>query len=178
MIIPSSIDSLFKYAFINNAAIESIRISKNVKSIGAYAFNGCSNLATIEVQVLEPPTIDTTSFTSNPICYVPCGTINEYSKTIWKTHTHTLIEKAALYDITVSSSNSAYGVAKVSSRPDCESAIITAIPTEGCSFVKWSDGNTQATRYIELTQDTTLTAYFAKEGYTIHVYQDCNITIE
>ena len=82
------------------------------------------------------------------------------------------------YSITINSSNDAYGIAKVASRPDCNSAILTAIPNEGCTFVKWSDGNTQATRYLELTEDITLTAYFAKEGYTIHVYQDCNTTIE
>ena len=82
------------------------------------------------------------------------------------------------YSITTNSSNDAYGIAKVASRPDCNSSILTAIPNEGCTFVKWSDGNTQATRYLELTEDITLTAYFAKEGYTIHVYQDCNTTIE
>ena len=76
------------------------------------------------------------------------------------------------------SDNDALGVALVSSYLDCESAIITAIPAEGCTFVKWSDGNTQATRYLEVTKDINLTAYFAKEGYTIHIYQDCNTTIE
>jgi hypothetical protein len=82
------------------------------------------------------------------------------------------------YSITINSSNDAYGIAKVASRPDCNSAILTAIPNEGYTFVKWSDGNTQATRYLELTEDITLTAYFAKEGYTIHIYQDCTSTIE
>ena len=82
------------------------------------------------------------------------------------------------YSITINSSNDAYGIAKVASRPDCNSAILTAIPNEGCTFVKWSDGYTQATRYLELTEDISLTAYFAKEGYTIHIYQDCTSTIE
>jgi hypothetical protein len=82
------------------------------------------------------------------------------------------------YSIDINTSNNTYGIAKVASRPDCNSAILTAIPNEGCTFVKWSDGNTQSTRYIEVTEDITLTAEFVKKGYTIHVHQDCTSTIE
>ena len=39
---------------------------------------------------------------------------------------------------------------------------ITATPTEGYHFVKWSDGNTEATRTIIITEDWQLTAIFEK----------------
>ena len=43
----------------------------------------------------------------------------------------------------------------------------TPVPNYGYHFVKWSDGNTDNPRMIELTQDITLTAEFAKNTYTI-----------
>ena len=41
-------------------------------------------------------------------------------------------------------------------------ATISATPTEGYHFVKWSDGNTDATRKITVTEDLQLTAIFEK----------------
>jgi hypothetical protein len=110
-------------------------------------------------------------------CSIPCGTLDAYEKSQWDSYMHDFIEET-IYSLTLSSGNPSSGVAKLVSRPDCTSAIITAIPNEGCKFVKWSDGNTQATRYLELTGDVTLTAEFVKEGYTIHVNQDCSSSLE
>lgn len=46
-------------------------------------------------------------------------------------------------------------------------ATIKATPNTGYKFVKWSDGNTNATRTVTVTADTTLTAVFEKLTYTI-----------
>ena len=43
----------------------------------------------------------------------------------------------------------------------------TVIPNYGYHFAKWSDGNTANPRTLTLTQDTILTASFAKNSYTI-----------
>ncbi|MBR5188689.1 MAG: InlB B-repeat-containing protein, partial [Paludibacteraceae bacterium] len=40
-------------------------------------------------------------------------------------------------------------------------------PSEGYHFVKWSDGNTEATRTIVVTDNVTLTAEFAINVYTV-----------
>jgi hypothetical protein len=45
--------------------------------------------------------------------------------------------------------------------------LIDATPNYGYHFAQWSDGNTDNPRVIELTQDTTFTAEFAKNKYTI-----------
>ena len=45
--------------------------------------------------------------------------------------------------------------------------VITATPNYGYHFTQWSDGNTDNPREIALTQDTTFTAEFAKNEYTI-----------
>ena len=44
---------------------------------------------------------------------------------------------------------------------------LTATPNEGYHFVKWSDGVTEATRTIVVTEDTTLAAEFAINVYTV-----------
>lgn len=46
-------------------------------------------------------------------------------------------------------------------------ATITATPAEGYHFVKWSDGELNATRTIKVTTDVTLTAEFAINVYTV-----------
>ena len=48
-----------------------------------------------------------------------------------------------------------------------QTANITATPAEGYNFVKWSDGNTNATRSITVTDNVTLTAEFAINVYTV-----------
>lgn len=44
---------------------------------------------------------------------------------------------------------------------------ITATPDKGYRFVKWSDGNTSATRTITVTADATYTATFERDVYYI-----------
>lgn len=51
---------------------------------------------------------------------------------------------------------------------------LTASANYGYHFVKWSDGNTDNPRSLVLTQDTTLTAEFALNTYTIST--QCNYT--
>ena len=55
-----------------------------------------------------------------------------------------------------------------------DTAIITARPDEHHHFVQWSDGNTDTLRTIVLTQDTTLTARFAIDTYTLYLYAGSN----
>ena len=48
-----------------------------------------------------------------------------------------------------------------------DNVMLTATPQNGYHFAQWSDGNTDNPRTIVLTQDTTFTAEFAKNTYTI-----------
>jgi uncharacterized repeat protein (TIGR02543 family) len=48
-----------------------------------------------------------------------------------------------------------------------QSATITATPSAGYDFVKWSDNNTNASRSITVTSNVTLTATFAIKQYTV-----------
>ena len=54
---------------------------------------------------------------------------------------------------------------------------ISATPKSGYHFVQWSDGDTTNPKIVILTQDTTLTAEFAINQYTITWKQDDGTTI-
>lgn len=177
IIIPNNVTKIESSAFYGCSKATTVTIGSSVTSIGNSAFNGCGVTKFILLPS-TPPSLGTDPFFSEPLCYIPCGSYQKYATSVWRNHCFEFVEQESMYNLALSSNNGALGQAKISSRPDCTSAIITAIPNEGCTFVKWSDGNTQATRYLELTEDISLTAYFAKEGHTIHVYQDCNTTIE
>lgn len=173
--IPNSVTTIGNMAFSGCSNLTSITIPNSVKSIGSRAFRGC--LTKVYVKATTPPEIADNTFSTSPICYVPCGTIDAYSTTNWMSSCSEIIEEQ-LYQIYLTVAPHDYGIVEVVSRPDCDNAIISATPNEGYTFVIWSDGNTQATRHIALSQDVSLKAYFAQEGHTIHVYQDCTVTVE
>ena len=54
----------------------------------------------------------------------------------------------------------------------CDDMSLTATPDYGYHFVKWSDGNTANPRAIELTRDTTFTAQFAPNQYSLSLQCD------
>lgn len=177
LIIPETIDTISDFLFYNCDNITTITLHENCKLLKKAAFYACSNLIGVILKSQIPPILQSSMFNSTPLCYIPCGTLENYATSAWRIYTPTFVEQTG-YNLSITSSNDLYGIAKITSRIDCETVMLTAIPNDGCTFIKWSDGNTQATRYLQLTEDTSLTAYFAKEGYTIHVYQDCNTTIE
>ncbi len=73
LIIPGYLDTMH-YA---------ITIPKKVKSIGEGAFM-YSYFDTLYVEAINPPTIDSTTFNTNPTCYVPCGTHEIYQSSEWR----------------------------------------------------------------------------------------------
>ena len=57
-------------------------------------------------------------------------------------------------------------------------ATLTATPKKGCTFIGWSDGNTDNPRTVTVGGDATYIAQFTKSNYTIYVNQDCTSYIE
>ncbi len=71
------------------------------------------------------------------------------------------------YTLTVKSNNTTYGT--VTGGGDYETgttATLTATPKTGYKFVKWSDGNTSASRTVTVSADNTYTAIFEAVTYT------------
>ena len=72
-----------------------------------------------------------------------------------------LIHLDPLYSIT------SYASPETAGSVSRQRSTLTAIPNEGYHFVSWQDGNTDNPRTIEVTQDTTFTAVFAINIYSI-----------
>ena len=82
--------------------------------------------------------------------------------------TYTAIFALNSYSITAVSGNAAYGTVSGSGNYDYSStATLTATPFNGYHFVQWNDGNTDNPRTIVVTADTSYTAIFAINNYTV-----------
>ncbi len=80
------------------------------------------------------------------------------------------------FDVSLSSSNNEYGKVSGSGLYDYNSeATISAVSEYGYNFDKWSDGSTDATRIITVTQDSTLKAIF--EIGTFYIGVTCDTTM-
>ena len=87
--------------------------------------------------------------------------------------TYTAYFAKVQYTITVEANDSAMGVVKGSGAYKYNSITeISATANDGYHFAQWSDGNTDNPRTLVLTQDTTFTAYFAPNSYTITTKSD------
>ena len=53
-----------------------------------------------------------------------------------------------------------------------DTLFLEAVAFEGCHFVQWSDGDTNITRAITVTQDTMLTAIFEPNSYTLTLHSN------
>ncbi|MBR3980649.1 MAG: InlB B-repeat-containing protein [Bacteroidales bacterium] len=90
--------------------------------------------------------------------------------TVTKAATYTATFAADTYVLTVSSANTNMGTVTGGGTYDYNKSVtITATPKTGYHFVKWSDGNTSASRTVTVTQAATYTASFAIDTYALTV---------
>ena len=70
----------------------------------------------------------------------------------------------------ISITNNARGVFTGAGRYEyLDTATISVVPNYGYSFVRWNDGDTNATRQVVVTANRTYTATFSTNSYTINV---------
>ncbi|MBR5353760.1 MAG: leucine-rich repeat domain-containing protein [Bacteroidales bacterium] len=174
--IPNSVTSIGNYAFQNCTGLTSISIPSSVTSIGNHAFYNCNGLTSITVKRASPPSIANYTFnapTNIPV-YIPCGSTATYSSTSNWSRFRIFIEESDVH-ISVSSSNTTMGTARVVTQPSCTSstATVSATPRSGYTFLNWTVGNTvvstSQTYSFTATASRTLKANFAYAG-------NCDIT--
>ena len=149
-------------------------VGRNVTYIGQSAFFHCDNLGAVSILAETPPTISTSVFPTDEqlhwfakkgSIYVPCGTLNAY-KNSW-----TRYEKYVKYNptplFTTTASTNIANAGKITIQATACETILKVSNNYGYHFVQWSDGNTDTIRTLILTQDTTFTAEFAMNSYTI-----------
>ena len=167
--IPNSVTSIGKYAFSRCSSLTSVTLGNSVTSIRDYAFEYCSSLTSVTSLSCTPPSCGSDVFNyttpSKKTLVVPSISMDAYKKrSTWKDFTS--FEKCL--SVFVQSSDSTMGVAQIDQEVDCDSvAIISSTANYGYHFTQWNDGNTDNPRTIKLTQDTTFTADFAPNQYTL-----------
>ena len=170
--IPNSVTSIEDYAFSSCTGLTSVTIGNSVTSIGGLAFSGCSSLTTLYILTTVVPAIKNSLIIGGDALraiYVPCGTVNAY-KSSWYSVASKIYITPFPYTITTNAENGTVSTTSTKSYTICDvSATITctATPDNGYHFTQWSDGITTNPRTIILTQDTTFTAEFLKNTYTI-----------
>ena len=166
--IGNSVTSIGYEAFVYCSSLTSITLPNSVTSIGESAFGGCSSLTSVTSLSCTPPSCRSTVFYKTPsekTLVVPSISMDAYkNSSTWKDFTYF---KNCL-SVFVQSSDSIMGFAQIEQDVDCDSvAIISATANYGYHFNQWSDGYADNPRTIKLTQDTTFTAEFAPNQYTL-----------
>lgn len=201
--IPHNVKSIGNLAFFQCKSLTSIKLSDSLEIIGDSCFKSCYKLRSITIPS-KVTSIGSQAFynidlkeiillpTTPPIItgpkyyfdyahkcaypetsiYVPCGTLEAYMATNWSLHN--IQYQPNIYNI------NAFAVDTLRGKVDVENnsclTYILATPYVGNYFVKWSDGSTENPRTITLTQDTTITAIFATQTFTV-IFVDDNDTV-
>ncbi len=164
--IPSSVTSIGSNNFSYCSALTSVTIPSSVTSIGNYTFHNCLALDSVFLQPSTPPTIGVSAFGPikvNRRFYIPCGTTESYSHSWVSNNDYSEIWTS--YNINVGVNDSLMGSSDYTL---CENRIsINASSNYGYHFTQWSDGDTNNSRTITLTQDTSLIAMFAPNQYAV-----------
>ena len=189
IVIPDNISCINKDAFFRDTCLVSVTIGNGVTTIGGFAFRGCTNLITLSIShsvqsigkrafedcshlvsvtsmSCTPPYCDYNAFYGTPATktlIVP--DIDTYKNSSeWQDFSYF----ESLIALQMLSSEAHMGTAQVIKNIDCDgAAIISATANYGYHFTQWIDGNTDNPRTITLTQDTTFTAEFAPNQYTL-----------
>ena len=166
--LPNGITTIAGGAFADCTSLTAVEIPNSVTNIGAYAFSGSTNLRYILMSSAIPPTLGEGAlhlawYNGYPIIVyvvVPCGSKDAYiSEPSWADYVNYIYDESVFYDVNVISSNTSQGTVEFTN--DCDSIYMQATPKANYVFYKWSDGSKENPRAIELTQDTSIIAYFS-----------------
>ena len=170
--IPNSVTSIGLGAFSVCTGLISVTIPNSVTSIGVFAFDGCSSLTSVTIEAETPPTLSSAfGNTNNCPIYVPCGTLDAY-KTAWTDYASRISYAPLPCKISTQAVYGSVGITSLENYTICDEQpsyhyTLTVTANYGYHFTQWSDGNTDNPRTIVLVSDTTFTAEFAKNTYTI-----------
>ena len=172
--IPNSVTSIGSYVFNGSSALTSVTIGNSVTSIGNGAFRNCSSLTSIICLGITPPNAsDLGANTSTCQLIVPNSAYDAYLR---HAYWGQFLNINTGYWVTLQANNDQWGEV-MGAGLYAQEATITATPNDGYTFMRWSDGNTDNPRTIQVTSDTTLTAEFDVDTRRLVTFVDWDGTV-
>ena len=158
-------------SFMGCSSLSTITIPNTVTYIGSGAFWNCSNLTLVNFNGCIPPFLGNDAISSDVTIGIPCGAYDSY---LYAWGNRNYMEPNPNINLTMSVNDTTRGTVECILVPPmfanvrCDStAVIQATANYGYHFDHWSTGSTQSLDTVHLTGDCTITAYFAKNQYTI-----------
>ncbi|MEE1323361.1 MAG: leucine-rich repeat domain-containing protein [Bacteroidales bacterium] len=181
--IPNSVTSIGDRAFFRcfvynypDIGMTSVTIGSGVTYIGENAFSQCYILSSVTCLANNPPALGEEdafyqiAYTST--LYVPNGCRQAYVNSSWAQYFDCIVELgsgATFTNLNVEVNNEEWGHVEVDE--GCGNATLRAVAEEDCSeFLRWSDGDTNNPRVVNVASDTSFTAIFTDPIFdtTIH----------
>ena len=164
--IPNSVTSIGYDVFYHCSGLTSITIPNSVTYIEVSAFWNCSSLTSVTCLATNPPSCVDLAFrdiASPSTLYVPNGCGEAYENANWTSFFDCIVELGSnnsIAELDVEVNNEEWGSVEVY-EGFCGTATLTAVVEEDCSeFLRWSDGNTNNPRVVNVASDTSFTAIF------------------
>ena len=164
--IGDSVQRIPSYFAYNLDNLTSITIPNSVTYIGGSAFDGCSSLTSVTCLATNPPYLGYYAFDdigSTSTLYVPNGCGEAYENSSWAQYFNCIVELgsgATSVNLNVEVNNEEWGHVEVD-EGGCGTATLRAVEEMDCSeFLRWSDGDTNNPRVVNVASDTSFTAIF------------------
>lgn len=166
--IPANVTTIERYAFAECERLTWITFPRALTSLGDAVFTQCYQLRGVTCYATTPPQLGNYVFDqvdTNLQILVPCDCIEAYrAHSDWGLFSN--YGEVFGASLVVESINENLGTVTISQYPTCSdhTAAFSAKAKSGYHFVRWSDGNTDASRTVQVTEDVIYTAYFERNN--------------
>lgn len=176
VIIPNSVVSIGSAAFSQCYNLRTLIFGSSVSSIGYGAFTYCPKLDTLIFLSEIAPSYGGGFYGGTPDTLniiIPCGSYHSYSYWFGTQHNYTV--PTVGFTMGVSSEQPQRGTAIIvkdldSNEVRCDSSVvIKAMSNYGYHFNHWSNGSTNIQDTLFITGDSSISASFAKNQYSLTV---------
>lgn len=175
VVIPNSVVSIGQSAFSQNYSLRTIWFGSSVTSIGFACLTYCYHLDSL-VFVTEVSPYYSGEFWETPDTLniiIPCGSYHSYSNYFGTQHNYTV--PTVDFTMAVTASQPQWGSVTILKDADsnivrCDSSVvIKAVPNFGYHFQQWSNGSTRIQDTLFINGDSSVSAIFAKNQYSLTV---------
>lgn len=176
VIIPNSVVSIGSAAFSQCYSLRTLTFGTSVSSIGYGAFTYCPKLDSLIFLSEVAPSYGGGFYGGTPDTLniiIPCGSYHSYSYWFGTQHNYTV--PTVGFTMNVSSEQPQRGTAIIVKNLDsnevrCDSSVvIKAMSNYGYHFNQWSNGSTNIQDTLFVTGDSSISASFAKNQYSLTV---------